>query len=90
MSGVPAAVMAAIIAGGRAAAASGRRVARLVGHRFGFRGVNFAENSGTEKIHSKTPVSSFPHRRESIFEIQKLFFKSRFLTFYDGFPSAGE
>ncbi|AVI44913.1 pilS cassette [Neisseria sicca] len=33
---------------------------------------------------------SFPRRRESIFEIQKLFFKSRFLTFYDGFPSAGE
>ncbi|AVR80239.1 pilS cassette [Neisseria mucosa] len=31
-------------------------------------------------------VSSFPRRRESIFEIQKLFFKSRFLKFYDGFP----
>ncbi|AVI44839.1 pilS cassette [Neisseria mucosa] len=31
-------------------------------------------------------LPSFPHRRESIFEIQQLFFKSRFLKFYDGFP----
>ncbi|RKV70349.1 MAG: pilS cassette [Neisseria sp.] len=35
-------------------------------------------------------MPSFPRRRESIFEIQKLFFKSRFLKFYDGFPPARE
>ncbi|AVI44911.1 pilS cassette [Neisseria mucosa] len=35
-------------------------------------------------------MPSFPRRRESIFEIQKLFFKSRFLRFDDGFPPARE
>nr|DAV16774.1 MAG TPA: hypothetical protein [Inoviridae sp.] len=30
-------------------------------------------------------LPSFPRRRESIFEIQQLFFKSRSPKFYDGF-----
>ena len=35
-------------------------------------------------------LSSFLSRRQSIFEIQKLFFKPRFLKFYDGLPPAWE